>query len=146
MTLDEAIEEQKENVSIEINKELKKKIEYWIQNNIFYGLFPITGDSMTCDNKKNIPNRSHVLANQIKNHNVLKLPINKPLLIEIKGIWHKTQFVCKTISLIDNVTKRIRLTSYNPKHKDIYIPYAEVGRVFEVQKVFLPNTLTSLNN
>lgn len=140
--LDHALQNTSKTVGIQADKELVRKIEHWQKKGIVYGVFPTVGDSMTCDDSRTIPENSHVLANQIKRNDFLSLPINKPLLIEIKGVWHKHQFVCKTISLIDDTTKRIRLTSYNPEHKDVFIPYIEVGRVFEIQKVFLPNTLT----
>ncbi len=69
--------------------------------------------------------------------NIFSIPIHKPLLIEIKGVMvMKRQFVCKTITFVDDISKRLLFTSYNPNHKERFIPYCEIGRVFEIQKVF----------
>ncbi len=52
-------------VNIDVGKELGNKTKEWDKSNTFYGIFPIVGDSMNCDDDKSIPNGSFVFANEV---------------------------------------------------------------------------------
>ncbi|MCB0455462.1 MAG: hypothetical protein KDC62_08745 [Aequorivita sp.] len=125
-------------VPLEINTELKNKISNWASNNVFYGLFPVVGDSMTCNNKKSIPEGSFIFAAEIKYNpnNLLPIPIKKPMAILINDRNGKEHLLCKTIFFLDEVFGRIGLRSYNHNHKDFFIPTSFIKRIFEIHEVY----------
>ncbi len=124
-------------ININIDAELKNKIKKWDNNGTFYAVFPTVGDSMTCnDTEKSIPHGSKVFVSEIKYKHPIEIPIRKPLVIELKGNRFKDKYICKTFSFFDCVNNVARLTSYNPTLKDRYISINDIGRVFEIHKVF----------
>mgnify|MGYP000621718308 CR=1 FL=1 len=120
--------------------EVKNKIEHWKATNVFFGVFPVTGNSMTCnDNLKSIPHNSKVLAYDLeidcsKLLDVIwhQIPVNETLLIMGKTIKGKDFFVCKSISNINAVSNCITLHSYNPEFHNQTIPFDWVNNIFKV--------------
>jgi len=151
LDFDRKIKETKQQtLPIKIDEDLKCKIQDWESNNIFYGLLPVVGDSMTCNNEKSIPNGSKILISEIdinkpfnlkseiKNPNwFLLLPTNKPLALVIRNNKGQEQCVVKEIFIVDNIQGVIGLRSYNPKHKDAFISIDFIKKVFKVHKIFI---------
>ena len=143
-TLENAIKNSKE-VKIEFNptETTKQKIIECIERNIFYGIFPIVGDSMECEDKKKcIPDGSNVLAidTNIKLSNGIEnvwheIPIGKTLLISGKTYTGKSFFMCKSIISVDAVTGYVLLDSYNLKHGSKWIPFDWIEKIFEVVQI-----------
>ena len=135
--------EKRINFDFKFSTEIETKIANWKKQNTFFGVFPITGDSMTCnDLSKSIPNGSKVLVYdlEINLNNALdniwhQIPTNEPLLFTGKTDKGKDFFVCKTVSSIDAVTGHILLSSYNPTHQDNLIPFNWIKNIFRVVQV-----------
>ena len=123
--------------------EIEIKIANWKVENIFFGVFPVTGDSMTCnDLSKSIPNGSKVLVYdlEINCNNGLdnvwhQIPTNEPLLITGETDKGKKFFICKTISNIDAVNDYVLLKSYNPTHQSVWIPFDWIKNIFKVVQI-----------
>lgn len=139
MNLHEKIKEvEPKSIKINLSKEVFLEIEKWEKENKFYAIFPIKGDSMTCeDSTKSIPDGCNVLAveNDLSNLLDYQIPTNKPLLIKITDSSGNNQFVCKTISFVDYTSNKCRLTSYNKKHKDVWIPLKWINNILEVHSI-----------
>jgi len=121
-------------------EEVNEKINQWKKAGLFYGAFPVIGNSMTCNDKRSIPSGSRVLAVELDISNKFDLgngiPLNKPLLIKYTTNKGEDGFVCKTISFMDFVYYNYRLSSYNPSHKDVWIPIRIIDNILEVHHVF----------
>ena len=134
------INERKINLDFKLSTENEAKIENWKKEKIFFGVFPIKGDSMTFEDvSKSIPDGSKVLVydTQIDCNNVLaniwhQLPKDEPLLIKGKTDSGKDFFVCKTISSIDAVNDNILLSSYNSTHQSTWIPFGWIANIFKI--------------
>lgn len=139
MNLHEKIKEvEPKFVNLNASKGVFLEIEKWEKENKFYGIFPVKGDSMTCDDKtKSIPDGSDVLAVELDKSSLLncQVPTNKPLLINITDSNGNNQFVCKTISFVDYCSNKCRLTSYNKNHKDVWIPFKWINNILEVHSI-----------
>ena len=137
----------KTNIDINFNSDIEKKIVNWKKENIFFGVFPNIGDSMTCnDYSKSIPNNSKVLVYDLQiNFNIglnnvwYLIPINEPLLIIGKTNDNRDFKVCKTISFVDTVNGYVLLKSYNPLHKSILIPFDWITNILKVEKTIISN-------
>lgn len=120
-----------------------EKINHCKSNNVFFGMFPIVGDSMTCEDKtKSIPHGSKVLVFdteidcKIGLDNVWHLiPTNKPLLISGTGPNGNKFFVCKSISFVDAVQGYVVLESYNKNHTSKFIPFSCIESIFEILQI-----------
>jgi len=132
------------NITVNIPKDLKVKIENWNKENTFYGVVNVVGDSMTCKENNSIPNRSKIFVSELvgfsdnlyTTNKVLLMPINKPLAILLVNKNGKEQMICKTISFIDCVNNTLCLRSYNENYNDVIIPFSMVKRVFEIHQVY----------
>ena len=135
--------EKRISFDFKFSTEIETKIANWKKQNTFFGVFPVTGDSMTCnDLSKSIPNGSKVLVYdlEINTNNRLdniwhQIPTNEPLLLTGKTDKGKYFFVCKTIGSIDAFTEHILLSSYNPTHKDHIIPFDWIKNIFKVVQI-----------
>lgn len=131
------------NLKFKFKSEIETKINIWKKDNVFFGVFPIKGESMTCDDlSKSIPNESNVLVYDLELNldqglcNIWhEIPKNEPLLI--KGITPigKDFFCCKTISSIDAVSGFVLLSSYNTKFEDQWIPFDWIKNIFKVVQI-----------
>lgn len=136
-------EDIKSQIEIVVDKELKDHILEWEEQGIFYGVFPISGDSMTTRNKqKSIPHKSKVLAYELQldvakdlSYHWPQIPMGEPLLIMGNTAQGKPFFLCKTITFLDAVYGNIRLTSYNKQYKDQWIPFSWVTHIYRVVKI-----------
>lgn len=140
------LESNKSNkIQIQLNLTEKsiEKINHCKANNVFHGVFPTVGDSMTCEDKtKSIPHGSKVLAvdTQIDLKKGLdsvwfEIPMRKPLLISGTAPSGNKFFVCKTISHIDAVQGYVVLESYNKNHTSKFIPFSSIESIFEVLQI-----------
>lgn len=131
------------SLDFKFNTEIQTKIDNWKKENIFFGVFPTIGDSMTCsDLTKSIPNGSKVLVYdlQINCSTILdnvwhQIPTKEPLLIIGKTNTGKDFFVCKTISSVDAVNDCVLLHSYNPMHQDKLIPFDWITNIYKVVQI-----------
>ena len=136
---------QKKQVQINLNlsKSLNKRLEKCKEDNVFYGVFPIKGNSMECEDiNKCIPDGSKVLAidTQLKLssglHNIWhEVPRDKPLLIIGETSSGSRFFICKTIASIDAVQGVVKLKSYNNDHAEKWIPFSWISNIFEVVQI-----------
>jgi hypothetical protein len=108
-------------VEITISPDNKKIVKKCIAKNIVYGVFPIVGNSMTCNDERSIPDGSQVLAYELEidfNKHFESiwhlLPLNEPILIMGTNRAGVKFFVCKTIIFINAVSGYVYLKSYNP--------------------------------
>ena len=132
--------EERKDFAIKCSTEIEAKIINWKKEDVFFGVFPIRGDSMTCnDLSKSIPNESKVLVYDLELNfksglsNIWhEIPTNEPLLISGKTGTGNDFFVCKTISSIDAVNNYVLLTSYNPEYQSKWIPFAWIKNIFKV--------------
>jgi hypothetical protein len=133
----------KVRIELKLTEASKQRVNECIDKNIFYGVFPIKGNSMECEDKnKCIPNGSKVLAidTQIKLSNGIsniwhEIPTNKTLLISGKNSTGKHFFICKSIASVDAVQGYILLDSYNKTHGSKWIPFKWIENVFEVLQI-----------
>lgn len=135
------------NATINISKKLKEKVKVWEKENTYYGVIPIIGDSMECNNQNSIPNGSYALISELKIKSTLDIPIKEPIIIQL-NIYGKKEPVafCKEILNIDNENKTILLNSYNTKYGQKNYPTSSIHKVFEIHKVFKSkDELVSLN-
>lgn len=120
-----------------------EKVNHCKANNIFYGVFPVEGDSMTCnDATKSIPNGSKVLAAHLQidltkglSNIWYDIPTRKTLLISGTNSSGYKFFLCKSIASIDAVQGYVLLESYNKKHGDKFIPFSWIENIFEVIQI-----------
>ncbi|MFT3794836.1 hypothetical protein [Flavobacterium sp.] len=131
-----------ESIPIVIDENLKKRITEWEKKGIFYGAFPVVGDSMTCaESEKSIPNGSNVLAYDLQidfksiSNKWFDIPINKPLIIAGKTSLGKDFCLCKTINFLDLVNNKVSLRSYNPKYYDQIIPITFITSLLKIELV-----------
>lgn len=130
-------------VQLNLTQKSIEKINHCKANNVFYGVFPTVGDSMTCEDKtKSIPHGSKVLAvdTQIDFKKGLDnlwylIPTNKPLLISGTAPSGNKFFVCKSISHIDAVQGYVVLESYNKNHTSKFIPFSCIESIFEILQI-----------
>lgn len=130
-------------VQLNLTQKSIEKISHCKANNVFNGVFPTVGDSMTCEDKtKSIPHGSKVLAvdTQIDLKKGLdsvwfEIPMRKPLLISGTAPSGNKFFVCKTISHIDAVQGYVVLESYNKNHTSKFIPFSSIESIFEVLQI-----------
>lgn len=145
ITLDTSrqMKRKKINLDFKFSSETDTKINNWKNEKVFFGVFPIKGDSMTCnDLKKSIPNESKVLAYDLKInlndglHNIWhEIPTNEPLLLIGKTTNGSDFFVCKTISCVDAVKSYVLLQSYNPMHESKWIPFDWITKILKVDQM-----------
>ena len=105
-----------------------------------YGVFPTVGDSMTCkDKEKSIPSGSKVFAVETgykpNRFSLGAVPNNRPLLIMGIDPEGNPFNMCKTIAFQDYVNNRFQLRSYNPLHKDAWVPTEYIQKIFEVKQI-----------
>ena len=132
--------EKKIHFDFKFSTEIETKIVNWKKDNIFFGVFPIKGDSMTSnDLTKSIPNESKVLVYDLElncnnglSNICYDIPTNEPLLIIGKTRAGYDFNLCKTISSIDAVNGYVLLSSYNPKHQSKWIPFDWIKNIFKV--------------
>lgn len=141
MKLEQVIQKKKPTYhDFSFPKEVNKKINQWRKQGLFFGAFPVKGDSMTCDDDRSIPSGSKVLAVELNISDKFSLgngiPLRKPLLIKYTNSKGEDGFICKTINFMDFVNYRYRLKSYNPKHQDAWIPIRFIDNILEVHHVF----------
>ena len=127
-------------VQIDMTPELEEVIEDCRKKGVKYGVFPTVGDSMTCDEKeKSIPSGSKVFAVETKfrpnRFSLGAVPTNKPLLIMGIDPEGEPFNMCKTIAFQDYVQGRFLLRSYNPTHKDAWVPIRYIDKIFEVKQI-----------
>ena len=135
--------EKRVNFDFKFSNEIEIKIANWKKEKIFFGIFPVTGESMTCkDALKSIPNNSKILVYDIEinfnnglNNVWHQIPKDKPLMILGKTNTGKTFNVCKTVSSIDAVNGLILLSSHNPTHKCNWIPFEWITSIFKVVQI-----------
>ena len=135
--------EKKINIDFKFSDAIENKIVNWKKENIFFGVFPIKGDSMTCDDlTKSIPNNSKVLAFDLELNcssglsNIWhEIPTNEPLLIAGMQPIGNEFFVCKTISRIEAVNNYILITSHNPTFESQWIPFDWIKNIFKVVQI-----------
>lgn len=126
-----------------ISDEIRSKIDQLQAENVFYGVFPISGNSMTCDDySKSIPHNSKVLAYDLeidfsKTLDVIwhQVPVRETLLLMGKTPNGKDFFLCKSISNVDAVNNCITLQSYNPEFHDQTIPFSLIKSMFKVIQI-----------
>lgn len=120
-----------------------EKIDHCKSNNVFFGVFPIVGDSMTCEDKtKSIPHGSKVLVFDTEidlkkglDNVWFEIPMRKPLLISGTAPGGNKFFICKTISHIDAVQGYVVLESYNKNHQSRFIPFSCIESIFEILQI-----------
>lgn len=127
-------------VEIGLTPEMAETIQDCKNKGLLYGIFPTTGDSMTCEDKeKSIPSGAKVFAVETRyKRGKLSLglvPTNKPLLIMGIDPEGKPFRMCKMIAFQDYVQDRFLLRSYNPAHKDAWIPIHYIDKIFEVKQI-----------
>ncbi len=113
------------------------------ENGIFYGAFPVVGDSMTCEDKsKSIEDGNKVLVCELVLPDVedcevkfWNLPSKIPLVLLIDNGKGNSGFYIKTVTFKDFITWHLQLSSFNPKNKPFFVPMQYVKRVFEVLQV-----------
>ena len=131
------------NFDLKLSTEIETKIENWTKEKIFFGVFPITGNSMTCnDLTKSIPEHSKVLVydleinfNKNLDHIWHEIPLNEPLLITGQTDTGNKFLVCKTVSKIDAFNGYVLLSSYNPMHQSKWIPFDWITNIFKVVQI-----------
>lgn len=130
-------------IQLNLTEKSVEKVNHAKENNIFYGVFPIIGDSMTCEDKsKSIPHGSKVLAvdTQIDLSKGLsniwyEIPTRKTLLLTGTASNGNKFFVCKSISSVDAVQGYVLLESYNKSHESKLIPFSWIESIFEVIQI-----------
>lgn len=135
--------EKRINIDFKFSAEIEAKIIHWNKENIFFGVFPIKGESMTCtDLSKSIPNESKVLVYDLElnfNNGLSNIwhdiPKNEPLLIIGKTDAGHDFLYCKTISSIDVVNGNVLLSSYNPTHQSKWFPFHWIKNIFKVVQI-----------
>lgn len=140
-------------VNVTMQKETVEIIQNCIKNHIFYGIFPVFGDSMTCKDKRSIPHGSGILVYDLQIDctlplikNVGKIPMGVPLALVIKNEKRKTECFVKTITFIDAVHNTLRLTSYNPRaNYNNWVPASWIERIFKVIQVIKKEDLNIKN-
>ena len=133
----------KGTINIDMTPEIENDIQECEEQGRLYGVFPIKGDSMTCDDiQKSIPNGSKVFAietdfrpNEYLNDNFYKILTKKPVLIIGKDNNGDLFAICKTISVVNCINGTLLLKSYNPFHKDVWIPVKFIQKIFEVKQI-----------
>ena len=130
------------SVPIVIDENLKHKILEWEQKNIFYGAFPVVGNSMTCDDQdKTIPNGCKVLAYQLQidfesaSYPWFEIPMGEPLLIMGTTSKGNDFCLCKTINFLNLVNNMVSLRSYNPTYHDQLIPISYIKTLLKIELV-----------
>lgn len=131
------------NIDFNFSTDIENKIVNWRKENIFFGVFPTVGDSMTCNDRlKSIPCGSKVLVYDLQiNFNIgldnvwHQIPINEPILIIGKTNDNRDFRVCKTISCVDAVNGWVSLKSYNPLHKSVLIPFDWITSILKVEQI-----------
>ncbi|MGY0036400.1 hypothetical protein [Pedobacter sp. NJ-S-72] len=143
-----------QNVEIVMEKEIVSIIENCIKNSIFYGVFPVSGDSMTCSDKRSIPDGSGILVYDLQIdcslpliENSGKIPMGEPLVLALRNKKGKIGYFVKTITFIDTVYNNIRLTSYNPhtSHRNWWIVASCIERIFKIIQVIKKEDLLIRN-
>lgn len=131
-------------IDVIMNKEVAEIIRHCIDNHIFYGIFPVVGDSMTCNDGRSIPDGSGVLVFDLQmdmRKSLLELaediPINKPITICLANEYGQCAFFVKTISFIDTLHNRVKLSSYNPKpeYRSAWVSIHKVRSIYKVIQV-----------
>ncbi|MBE2272742.1 MAG: hypothetical protein IAE62_00575 [Flavobacteriales bacterium] len=141
MNFTQKIKQPTKFLPIKFKDETEAKIKYWEENNIFYGIFPTSGDSMTCDDKNiSIENKNKILISELDLKNIYEwgidgIPMNKPLCFVIENGNGVEKLVCKIISFKDFVYGNYTLSSYNHKYKPVRVPMKFVKRIFEVHEI-----------
>lgn len=131
-------------INVIMNKEVAEIIRHCIDNHIFYGIFPVVGESMTCNDERSIPDGSGVLVFDLQmdmRKSLLELaediPINKPIAIGLINEHGHCAFFVKIISFIDILYDRIKLSSYNPKpeYRSAWVSIHRVRSIYKVIQV-----------
>ena len=130
-------------IQVVLSNSSKKIVDNFIEKNIPYAVFPISGDSMTCENTSiSIPNKSKVLAMDLQleiekglDNLWHKIPTNKPLLIFGETSSGKPFFLCKNIGKVDAIHNTINLVSNNPNYSDQLVHFSWVIKIFEIIEV-----------
>gem|GEM_PF-2215570 len=137
-------------LDIVMNKEVAEIIQHCMNNHIFYGIFPVAGNSMTCNDYRSIPDGSGVLVydlqldmNKPLSDLILDIPINQPVAVCLGNEYLKYAYFIKTISVIDTLFNRIRLSSYNPQpeYYDRWVSIHMVRNVYKVIQVIKKEAL-----
>ncbi|HEY6143087.1 MAG TPA: hypothetical protein VIV55_06590 [Flavobacterium sp.] len=131
------------NFGFKLSTEIETKITDWKQNNTFFGVFPIKGDSMTCDDlAKSIPNGSKVLAydleidcNKTLDEVWYKIPIREVVLITGETNTGEKFNLCKTINFVNAHDGYVVIKSHNENYKDQCIPFTWIKSIFKVVQI-----------
>ncbi|MDR6404572.1 MULTISPECIES: hypothetical protein [Chryseobacterium] len=141
MNYEEKLKQPKGFFRVNLKEEIKTKVQYCIDNEIFYGLLSVKGDSMICDDRnKSIEDGNLVLVSELNIKNIYELGINgvpmrKPLCFLLNSDKGNQQLVCKILIFKDFVTNTFILGSYNPKYEPVYVPIRFIKKVFEVHAI-----------
>lgn len=135
--------EKRINFDFKFSTEIETKIINWKKENIFFGVFTIKGDSMTCnDLSKSIQNELKILVYDLElnfNNGLSniwhQIPKDEPLFIVGKTSAGYDFRLCKTISSIDAVNGYVLLSSYNPAHGSKWIPFDWIKNIFKVVQI-----------
>lgn len=129
-------------IDMEFPDTIEAEISRWEAMGRRYGVFPIKGDSMTCQGSQSIPEGAKVLAVEVdltgrEGLGTNSVPVKVPLLI---GINHKGRQlpICKSIHAIDLVCFNYRLRSFNPRYSDFWIPMDSVFAIWKIVHVIKP--------
>jgi len=102
-----------------------------------YGWFPCTGDSMTIDAPECIPDGCMALGRLLDIENIYELSdyMHQPVIIQGKTMAGMPFSVLKTITFINAFNwGSVRLTSYNKRHRDFWVPFDCITEVFLVEQ------------
>lgn len=131
-------------IDVIMTKEVAGIIQRCTGKRIFYGIFPVVGDSMTCDDERSIPDGSGVLVFDLQ-LDISKplcdlapsIPIDEPIIITLVNENSQYGFFCKTISLIDALRNRVRLSSYSriPEYRSVWVSFHKVRSIYKIVQV-----------
>jgi len=142
------------SIHIVMNQEVAEIIQNCIKHNIFYGVFPVVGDGMTCNDERSITDGSGVLVfdlqlDMLKPLSALMndIPINEPITIALYTDSSEYTYFVDTISFIDAVNNRIKLCPYNPSPKyGGWVSFDRIHKIYKVVQVIDKETFANRTN
>jgi len=136
-------------IDVILEKGVSEIVQNCIDNKIFYGIFRISGDSMTCEDARSIPDGSGVMVydleidfNRPLIDNIAEIPLRTPLALVMRDKNGQIKCLVKTITFVDAVYNRFLLTSYNPAPEyNGWVPVRYVEKVYKVLQVIKKEAL-----
>jgi len=99
---------------------------------------------MSCNDKRSIPDGCGIMVYDLEIDlkrplidNIGEIPLREPVALEIRNKQGQVNCLVKTITLLDAVYERFRLTAYNPapEYGSRWIPINCIEKIYKVLQV-----------